>query len=319
MTQLTTSQLRRFYAEHQMSRSTGRSPTRPRERRKWEAAHPGALWHADVCHLSDAVIDGKSVPVRVHAILDDASRYIVAIRICSTEKEWDMIDMLVGAFRMFGKPKTLYVDNGATYRGQTLKTICTRLGVGHVHAQPYDPQARGKMERFWRTYREQCAEWMNSNMSIHDLHARTLAYLSERYQVSPHAGICGDTPTRKWAHRILRPVTESDLDTAMTFRVSRRVRTDSTVSVAGKDWEMPYAHLNGKKVDVVRTLADRRRAPWVENNDQRYELKLVDAVANGKSKRKPIPSSKKKSIDSVPFDPPGALLNKLMGRGGQDG
>ena len=314
--ELSRSQLRRFYHEHGMTRSTGRSATRPRERRKWEAAYVGALWHADVCHLSDATINGKKTPVRVHAILDDVSRYVVALRVCSTEKEWDMIDMLVGAIRTHGCPATLYVDNGSTYRGNTLKTICTRLGIGHVHARPYDPQARGKMERFWRTYREQCAEWMNSNMSIHDLQARSLAYLSQGYHVSSHAGLRGDTPTRQWAKRRLRPVTEADLRTAMTFRESRRVRGDSTLTVAGVEWEMPLSHLNGKTVDVVRTLADRRRAPWVEHGDQRFELKLVDPAANGRTGRKPVSASTKASIDGVAFDPPGALLNQLIGRRG---
>ena len=43
----------------------------------------------------------------------------------------------------------------APYRGEVLITVCHRLGIVLLHAKPYDPQARGKMERFWRTLREQ--------------------------------------------------------------------------------------------------------------------------------------------------------------------
>jgi len=49
----------------------------------------------------------------------------------------------------------------STRRGEALQTGCTRLGISLLHAQPYDPQARGKMERFWRTLREGCLDFLS--------------------------------------------------------------------------------------------------------------------------------------------------------------
>lgn len=85
---------------------------------------------------------------------------VVAIQACATERESEMLALMVKAIRGYGCPETLYLDNGPTYVGETLGTACARLGIALVHAKPYDPQARGKMERFWRTLREQCVSVM---------------------------------------------------------------------------------------------------------------------------------------------------------------
>ena len=39
------------------------------------------------------------MPLRVHVLLDDASRYVVAIRAFSTEREVDMLELLAQALR----------------------------------------------------------------------------------------------------------------------------------------------------------------------------------------------------------------------------
>ena len=51
-------------------------------------------------------------------------------------------------------------------------------------------------------------------------------------------------------------------------------------------------------------------APVVEHDGRRYLLRPVDAVAAGKTRRKPP----KPPAPTVPFDPPGALLDRLAGR-----
>src|SRR5690606_19835999 len=119
---------------------------------RWQAERPNALWHGDVCHGAPLRgPDGSSRPLRIHALLDDATRYVVALQAFASEREDDMLALLVGALRRHGPPRALYLDNGPTYRGTALRLVCERLGTTLVHAQPYDPAARGKMERFWRT------------------------------------------------------------------------------------------------------------------------------------------------------------------------
>ncbi|MBK9262301.1 MAG: transposase family protein [Polyangiaceae bacterium] len=86
----------------------------------------------------------KTTPVRIHGMLDDASRDSIALEARKTEKEEDMLVILVDAFRRHGLPDAMYFDNGSTYRGDILQTVCARLKITLLHAKPYDPQARGK-------------------------------------------------------------------------------------------------------------------------------------------------------------------------------
>lgn len=221
--QISPETVRRLYRRHGLRRRRKREARPELEgRRRWEAEHVGALWHADVCHGKTIVLGERRVPVRIHAILDDKSRYIVAIVTLEHEREIGMVDLLVQAIRHYGVPKMLYLDNGSTYRGEALETICGRLGIHLLHAHPYDPQARGKMERFWGTMRQGCLDHIGNVNSLHAIQVRLSAWLSERYHKREHASLLGRSPARTWSERQLRPVDETELAEALTLRATRR-------------------------------------------------------------------------------------------------
>lgn len=270
------------------------------------------MWHADVCH-GPARAHGKTTkPLRVHGILDDASRFLPALGARSSEREADMIELLLGALREHGKPDSLYLDNGSTYIGESLALICARLEIAVVHARPYDPQARGKMERFWRTLRAGCLDYLSPTHSHHDVQVRLIAFLEKHYHDAPHAGLMGKSPRSAWRARQLRPVSEKQLRVALTLRENRRVRGDGTVSVGGAEWEAEHGFLAGHTVVVARTLAAPQDAPWIEHEGKRLALRRVDPRRNAHGKRRT--KRAKKGIDAIHFDPPSALLNALVGR-----
>ena len=304
--------LRRLYRREGLSRCTKAQANRPRgERRRWEAGHVGELWHADVCHGPTLVLEDKRIPIRIHALLDDKSRFVVALRVFDNEREASMLDMLLEAIRIHGAPRRLYLDNGSTYRGEALETACARLGINLQHANPHDPQARGKMERFWRTMRDGCLSPMAKQGSTHAVQVRLLVWLRERYHKAGHAGLLGRSPAAAWAERELVTRTEDQLVEALTVREVRRVRGDCTLTIGNVDWEVGAGFLAGRNLTVARTLADPQRAPWVEHDDRIYALRPVDPVANGRrhKRRKPKPG-----LDAVDFDPVDVLLDHVMGR-----
>ena len=303
------STVRRLFAEHGLDR-VGLAQHAREPRRRWEAAAPNALWHADVCHGPALRVDGVSVPLRIHAILDDRSRYVVALKACSTERESEMLSLLVGALRRHGAPDALYLDNGPTYVGETLRTACGRLGVGLLHAKPYDPQARGKMERLWRTLRGQCLDHLGTLGSLHDVQVRLLAWLDRHYLVTPHSALMGKTPWEVYEAATPKPVPEAMLHEALIVRARRRVRRDGTLAVAGTDFELDASYLSGRLVTVGRSLLAPGELPWVEHEDQRLPLRPVDAQANAKRKRR---KRAKRGIDAVDFDPNRARLDALVG------
>lgn len=226
-----------------------------------------------------------------------------------------MLGMLVAALRRHGLPDALYLDNGSTYVGEALRLGCERLGVTLLHARPYDPQARGKMERFWRTLRQGCLDHLGSVTSLHDVQVRLGAFLDQHYHLAPHAGLMGKTPAEVWdaseRHRKADVVSEEMLRRALTVRVRRRVRRDTTVSIDGRDFELDQGFLAGRLVTVAYALVGDD-LPFVEHDGKRFLLRLVDAQANAKKKRHR--GEDKLPQPSVPFDPAGALLDRAAGR-----
>lgn len=310
--------VRRLYAEHGLDRISLRQGAhaqgRTHTRLRWQAERPGALWHGDVCHGSPIVIDGTARPIRVHALLDDASRYVVAIEAMHAEREVDMLAVLVRALRKHGPPDALYLDNGATYRGETLSLACARIGTTLVHARPYDAPARGKMERFWRTLRGGCLDFVGSVASAHDINVRLYAFLDEHYHRAPHASLMGKTPEQVFTSTSrVDGFDEKKLRDALTVRARRRVRRDTTLAMDGIDWEVDQGFLAGRLVTVARCMVDPTDPPWIEHEKRRFELHPVDAVANSRRPRN------RQNLDAAhpartPFDPPKALLDRAVGR-----
>lgn len=301
--------LRRLYASEGLPRRAAKKSDGRSARLRWEADHPGALWHGDVCHWMDCKIAGKTTPVRIHGMLDDASRHDIALEARKTEKEEDMLVIFVDALRGHGKPDAMYFDNGSTYRGDILQTVCARLGITLLHAKPYDPQARGKMERFWRTLREGCLNFMTGVESLEDLNTRLKAFVEKRYRVSPHGGLLGKTPANVYATRESKVIDESTLRKALTIRNRRRVSNDSVLSFDGTSWELDQSYLAGQTVMVAHCFATPGEAPWVEHEGKRYPLRPLDAVKNSARKRaQRAEASEDKPMHVVAFDPVKALL-----------
>ena len=306
--------VRRLFVEEGLDRLSQRASDGGKTRLRWQAERPGALWHGDVCHGPALVVDGKTKPLRIHALMDDASRYVVALEAHHTEREVDMLGVFVRALRRHGPPDALYLDNGATYRGETLATACARLGVSLLHARPYDAPARGKMERFWRTLREGCLDFLGALTSLHDVNVRLWAFLDAHYHQAPHAGLYGRAPKSVFdaAPPRVDALDETGLRAALTTRMRRRVRRDSTVSIDGKDYEVDGAHLAGRLVMLCRCLVDITEAPWVEFETRRIEVRPIDAVKNGRRPRR------RRTAEAVSphsaFNPPKALLDKAVGR-----
>ena len=306
---ISASTVARFYRDAKLPR--GARPS-GHTRLRWQAEHPGALWHGDVCHGPALRIGQTTKPLRIHALLDDTSRYVVALEAHHSEREDDLLDVMLGALRRHGAPDAFYLDNGSTYRGDVLRLACERLDITLIHARPYDAPARGKMERFWRTLRAGCLDHLGTLTSLHDVQARLLAFLDEHYHRSPHGGLFGRTPAEVWATAATRPVDELQLAAALTTRTRRRVRKDGTLDVDGVPWQLDEGFLAGA---IVTVAVDKtgRTAPVVEHDDRRYVLRPVDAVAAGKTRRKKSAPATP-SAPTVPFDPPGALLDRAAGR-----
>jgi transposase InsO family protein len=311
--------LRRLFRQAGLAKlAMKKEPAGTRTRLRWQTTRPDALWHGDVCHGPTLLVGGdRRMPVRIHALLDDHARYVVALRVVSTEKEQDMLDLFVAALRTHGKPDALYLDNGATYRGDMLQLLCGRLGITLLHARPHDPEARGKMERFWLTMRRQVLDYCGGLTSLHDIQVRLLAWLDTHYHQAPHGGLMGKTPIGVYLPeaREIERIDEAALKKALIVTETRKVRRDTTVSIDGRTFELDRGWLAGRQIAVFWSALEDPIRPWAEYEGKRYELHLVDPERNASRKRPPRNDPPPKKPEQKPaFDPPKALLDRALGR-----
>jgi putative transposase len=289
----------------------------PKMRLKWQASKPGALWHGDVCHFA-ILVGGVKKPVRIHGHLDDASRYVPALEAFWTEREDDMLALFIDALRVHGPPDALYLDNGATYRGEALITVCHRIGTLLLHPKPYDPQARGKMERFWRTLREQVLVFCTGETTLEELNRRLRAFL-DKYHRTPHAGLLGRTPGAVYrAHQRTDDLDEQKLHKALMVSETRRVSDDNLVRIDGIAWELDQGFLAGKRVTIVRSLLTPSTPPAVELEGKLLPLHPVDPIHNAKRQRPALraPEPKKPARPGVAFNPVNTLLKAAKAKKG---
>jgi transposase InsO family protein len=144
-----------------------RASEHPGPHRRFERAEPNELWQMDFKgHFP--IARGRCHPLTV---IDDHSRYALAVEACGNEQELTVRERLTAVFRRYGLPFVMLTDNGPPWgdggaQPFTLFTIwLMRLGVRVTHGRPYHPQTQGKDERFHRTL---TAEVLSGH-SFHDL------------------------------------------------------------------------------------------------------------------------------------------------------
>ncbi len=169
------------------------------------------------------------------------------------------------------------------------------------------------MERFWRTLREGCLDYVDVRSSLHEVQLKLLAFVDRHYHHRAHASLLGKSPAKVWATRAGEAIGEDELERALTVRATRKVRADGTVSIGGQDWELEDSWLASHTLTIGRSFADPQRPPWVEHEDERLKLRLVDPVSNSRRRRPPT-KRKQTGVDAVAFDPNRVRVDALLGR-----
>ena len=97
------------------------------------------------------MLAAASASVFFCAILDDASRLVPHAEFYPEQGLESLLHCVRHAIAARGIPVRLYVDNGKIYRSRQLERIAASVGILIVHTPPYQPEGRGKIERFFRT------------------------------------------------------------------------------------------------------------------------------------------------------------------------
>lgn len=253
---LTRASLHRFLKQHALSRRTV-SDANTIERRRFVAQNAGDIWQGDVMHGPMVTINGVQRKVYLVSFMDDASRLLTHSAFYLGETALDIEHALKQAVLKRGLPKRIILDNGAAYRSSSLLGICARLEIRLVFCKPYEPQGKGKLERWHRTVREQFLNELTEEAlsSLDGLNTRLWSWVERVYHRRAHSGLeeCM-APLTRWQVDLnhVRPLGNKGghIDDIFYHRCTRKVKKDGTISWDGKCFEVPY-QLTGQSVTLV--------------------------------------------------------------------
>jgi transposase InsO family protein len=261
------------------------------DRRRFAFAEAGQLWMSDVMHGPSVIDTGKRRrKTYLIAFIDDATRVITHAQFAFSENTASFLPVFKQALLRRGKTTRLYVDNGASYRSHHLSLVCAKLNIALIHARPYQPAGKGKIERFFRTCRAQLISRLvdGDTQSLDALNRRFATWLEGEYHHCPHRGLEGQTPLEKWAQvsgSVVYPDQNLDLDDLFLFETTRKVNNDRTVSLNGKLFEVD-ATLVGSKVTLRYNPAKPDASIHVVHQGKFIEMaRQVDIYANCHVKR----------------------------------
>jgi len=260
------------------------------DRRRFSFERAGQLWMSDVMH-GPAVVDSaqrhgkRKRKTYLIAFIDDATRVITHAQFAFSENTSAFLPVFKQALIRRGLPERLYVDNGASYRSHHLSLVCAKLGIALIHAKPFQPQGKGKIERFFRTCRAQLISQLTGDdtQSLESINRRLGAWLEGEYHHCPHRGLDGQTPLERWAQvaeSLCYPDQHLDLEDLFLFETTRKVNKDRTVSLHGKLFEVDPI-LIGERITLRFNPANTTAPVQVVHQGRVIEMaRQVDLYAN---------------------------------------
>jgi transposase InsO family protein len=243
--ELSRATVHRFLQQHQQSTRI-LTNTNTIERRSFVAERAGDIWHGDVLHGPRIQTPHGLRKTYLVSLQDDASRLIVHSAFCFGETALDIEGILKQAVLKRGVPVKLIIDNGAAYRAASLQTICALLEIRLIYCRPYEPEGKGKLERFHRTFRAQFLNEINIDAvaDIHELNARLWAWLEQEYHCRAHDGLQGKTPLARWREDLCHVrqlgLKVHKLNDMFYHRIKRYIHKDGTVSWQGIKFEVSH-------------------------------------------------------------------------------
>jgi hypothetical protein len=180
-------------------------------------------------------LEGRGAELVLMAYIDDATNRVMA-RFYDYEGTMPAMDSFRCYIRRYGVPMSLYLDKHTTYKSTAKPTIEDRLagrrpqsqferamrelGVQVIHA--HSPQAKGRIERLFRTFQDRLVKEMR------------LEGIESRQEANRFLGKYLAVHNRWFSRAVLgdvhRPVPQGvDLSRVLCIRVKRGLKNDGTI------------------------------------------------------------------------------------------
>lgn len=263
------------------------SENAPKARLAFAKAHANDMWQADTLHGPYIRIDGKPVQTFLICFIDDASRVVPHGEFYTADSTPNLIDCFRSALFKRGVPRSMYVDNGSNYSSKEFSLICTRFGVLLIHTPVRDGASKGKIERFFRTVRDQfLVRDLGAITSLPQLNREFTTWVEDSYHARTHSTL-GMKPIDRFGldlgHIDYFHPSEHSVE-LFYLETTRKVRIDNTFSFHNIRYEAPR-DLRKRKVTIRYDRCQPLIPPVVYHDNERLgSATRLDPVANDRSR-----------------------------------
>lgn len=271
---------RRLFLLHNLYQPVQRRRRKSKHRKRFEAPEAGLLIQRDTSiHFW---VPGATKPWRLILDLDDHSRYITGALFSEHD---DVISNMLVAWETIighGIPTAYYTDNNPIYNPlnkkprtgiyhfwrkrdsveeETLsqfKRSLHELGVEMIHATPYQPQGKGKIERIFRFMQDRLVkEMITAKVTTIDEANKYLKKWIRWYNTCHVHSVTKQIPKERLECKNAFQQLPDDLDLKSVFclKYERQVKADNTFQYEGKTYQL---RRNSKRFSFAKAKVDIR-------------------------------------------------------------
>lgn len=236
--------------------------------------HSGQMVQLDVCE--GAWLQGYR-RVYLIAFMDAYSRFIIGWKWVDSDNAWNNILVLRSVMRKYGVPDMFYTDNASFYKiirhnksiyqkhkpddeyETTIQRIILDLGSVMVNHKPYQPQGKGRLERFF---------WFMQERFIKEHTAKNLDELNQQfkkwvnwYNTEHVIRTINCVPKDRFDPKGFKPVPKDlNLEKVFSYQYTRKVDKYNSFSFEGTDYIIDSKNcgyfggsLSGCKIEICVT------------------------------------------------------------------
>lgn len=258
--------------------------------RRYERPHINEVWCGDSSvgpRLTEK--DGKKHRIYIIALIDDASRFITGIDVFYNDNFVNLMSVMKSAVAKYGRPKVLNFDNGKSYKNKQMELLSARIGTTLSYCQPYTPTGKAKIERWFRTMKDQWMAELDMKQfhSLDELRGSLHSYV-QRYNQTPHSSLHGLSPQDRFFSEPeqIRRLPADNIDKYFLLEIERRVSPDCVIVIDQMEYEVDYRF--ARQRIRLRYSPDMKEIFVVEPNGTLTPIRLLNKTENAFIKREKI-------------------------------
>lgn len=218
---------------------------------RFVAKEPNDLWQADIMgkihlpYLGDAYLIAN---------IDDCSRFILGAKWFSRQNQMNVFRVWYHCLFRWGLPKRMLHDKGSQYKANarftqtgeyaqsTYQYYAKELGIDLIFA--HKSRTKGKIERFWRFVQR---DFVRENLKVRSFHELNQAFFKWQIKFNEEFKSDGLGMHKRTTAQVYQPSDQrrpkQELQQLLTITVRRYVYTDSTISLFGIRYKIPFGYI----------------------------------------------------------------------------